>query len=118
MAAGLYDMLCEQGATFTRTLTWSGEDGDPVNLTGYTARMQVRKTVADTDTILELTTENGRIAFGSPLSAGKIELTISAADTAALDPIKAVYDLEMVSPTGKVVRLLQGKFTVSAEVTR
>lgn len=118
MAAGIYDILCEQGATFTRELDWRGEDGQPVSLIGYTARMQVRKTVKDDEPLMELTTEDGRIWFNSPPTDGKIYLMISADDTAALPVIKGVYDLEMVAPNHKVARLLQGKFVVSAEVTR
>ena len=43
MAAGLYDITIEQGATFQMNLTWKDSTGSPVNITGYTARMQVRE---------------------------------------------------------------------------
>jgi hypothetical protein len=41
MAATTYDILIEQGATYSQVITYK-ESGAAVNLTGYTARMQVR----------------------------------------------------------------------------
>jgi hypothetical protein len=43
-----------------------------INLTGYTARMQVRSTLESAEALIELTTANGRIALGG--SAGTITL--------------------------------------------
>jgi len=88
----------------------------PVNLTGYTARLQIRETVEATDTLLSLTTENGGITLGG--TAGTITLLASATATAALDFVNAVYDLEVISGSGVVTRLLHGTVTLSKEVTR
>lgn len=118
MPAGLYDMVCEQGATFSRTITWKDAAGDPVNLTGYSARMQVRPSLTSDEITLELTSTNGEITFPSPLSSGKILITVAATDTADLAASKGVYDLELESSGGVVTRLLQGSFTIVAEVTR
>lgn len=114
--AGLYNITCDQGATFSRTLTWTDPAKNPRNLTGYTARMHVRTTADATTTLIELTTANSRISLGG--TAGTITLTISATDTAALTPGKYVYDLELVSGGGVVDRLIEGNFVVKAEVTR
>jgi hypothetical protein len=110
-----YDLCVQQGATFRRVITWKA-DGALVNLTGYTARMQIRATAEASTALIELTTENGRIALGG--SAGTITLTISATDTAALTSGRGVYDLELVSGSGIVTRLLQGAVTISRNVTR
>lgn len=111
--AATYNIICDQGATFQRQLTWTDSTGTAVNLTGYTARMQVRPTVDSSTLTLELTTSNGRITLGG--SAGTIDLLVLAsAMTMAGD---YVYDLELVYST-TVTRLVQGFFTVRAEVTR
>lgn len=115
MAATTYDLLIEQGATFSQVITYK-ESGVAVNLTGYTARMQVRSTLESAEALIELTTANGRIALGG--AAGTITLTISATDTAALTAGRGVYDLELVSGSGIVTRLLQGVATISRNVTR
>ena len=114
--AGLYNINCDQGATFSRTITWTDSARTPYNLTGYTARMHVRTTAATTTTLIELTTANSRITLGG--ASGTVTLTISATDTAALTPGKYVYDLELVSGGGVVSRIIEGNFVVKAEVTR
>ena len=115
MAATTYDILIEQGATYSQVVTYK-ESGAAVNLTGYTARMQVRATLESASTLVELTTANSRIALGG--AAGTITLTISATDTEALTAGRGVYDLELVSGSGIVTRLLQGVATISRNVTR
>jgi hypothetical protein len=115
MAATTYDILIEQGATFSQVITYK-DNGVAVNLRGYTARMQVRATLEAATALIELTTANGRIALGG--TAGTITLSISATDTEALTAGRGVYDLELVSGGGIVTRLLQGVATISRNVTR
>ncbi|HEY1027434.1 MAG TPA: hypothetical protein VGE28_07345 [Pseudomonas sp.] len=85
----------------------------PVDLTGATARMQIRAQLGGA-VLLELTTENGALAI---TGLGTITRTLSAAQTAALAWTEAVYDLEVQYPDGTVQRYLQGAVTVSREVT-
>jgi hypothetical protein len=89
----------------------------PVNLAGYTALMQIRPQLSspDTDIILELDESSG-ITLGG--SEGSVLIEIDAATTATLNFASAVYDLELVSPTGVVTRLMEGKVTLRKEVTR
>lgn len=114
MAAGAYDIVCEQGSTFSRTLTVKDSNGDARDLSSHTARMQVRRTTSSSTTIIELTTANGRIAT---TSSGEIVLSISATDTAALTS-GGVYDLEIEDSGGNVERVVEGIFTLDLEVTR
>lgn len=117
--AGLYNITCQQGATFQRQVTWTDSARDAYNLTGYTARMQVRSDVTSNTIIATLSTSagnTGTITLGG--TAGTVDLLISATNTAALTAGQYVYDLELVSGGGVVTRLLEGNFKVSAEVTR
>lgn len=88
----------------------------PVNLTGFTARMQIRETVESTTVLHSLTTENGGITLGG--AAGTIALTISATDTAAFTFDTAVYDLEVVSGGDVVTEIASGAVLMNNEVTR
>lgn len=88
----------------------------PVSLSGFTARMQIRETVEAADTLASLTSTGGDIALDD--TNHTITVTISATATAAYDFATAVYDLELVSGTGVVTRLLEGEVSVSSEVTR
>jgi hypothetical protein len=89
----------------------------PVSLAGYTARMMIRETVESADALVSLTSSAG-IALDD--TNHTITITISAADTAALDFTTGVYDLELVSggSPAVVTRLLSGNVVVDPEVTR
>jgi len=114
--AGIYNIICDQGATFSRQLTWNDSAGSAVNLTGYTARMDVRTSVdAAGAAVLSLTTTNGRIVLGG--TAGTINLNAEATATQVVESGNYVYDLELVSGS-TVTRLVQGSFVVRGEVTR
>ena len=114
--AGTYNFICNQGATFNRELTWTDSSNTAINLTSYTARMDVRANVNANATLVTLTTENGRISLGG--ANGKVTLTIDANTTANIAAGLYVYDLEVVSSGDEVTRLIEGNFKVTAEVTR
>lgn len=117
MAAGKLKLAIEQGATFRKLLTWkTGATPVAVDLTGCTARMQIRSDIASATPLVTLTTENGGIALGGV--AGTIEIIITAAATAAFTWTTGVYDLEVVLANGDVRRLVYGAVSVSPEVTR
>lgn len=113
---GNYAITCPKGATLDQTFTWKDPNGDPINLTGYTARMQVRKRVEASTVLLDLTIANGGITLGGV--AGTIRVQATAAATAAITESDGVYDLELIAGSGAVTRLLEGSFYLPAEVTR
>ena len=123
MKAAFHNIDCEAGADFKLRLKLANGSGQPTDLSDCTARMQVREHVNAPAVLIELSTENGRIAMPAP---GVIELTISAADTAALKagisapgfPVigKCVYDLFLFSAEARP--LLRGNFNIIARVTR
>lgn len=115
MAAYL-DLPIEQGATFTLDLSVTDDAGDPIDLTGYTGRMSIKRDNDETAALLELTTANARLSI-TPLT-GLVTLVLTAAETAALTFTRGVYDLELVSAIGTVTRLCEGAVTILAEVTR
>lgn len=122
MLAGIYNIVCEQGTTFTRIITLEYPDAEdptvflPWNFTGYTARMQIRRTIDSSTVMIALTTENGGISFTNA-AQGELTVNMTAAQTADLTS-SGVYDLEIVSGSGAVSRLIQGSFTLNPEVTR
>ena len=113
-APATLNLNCYQGANFDYSLTWT-LNGTAVNLTGYSARMQVRTTYDASTAVLSLTAGTG-ITLGG--TAGSILLEADAEQTAAIDDGQYVYDLELVTSGGYVTRLLEGNFVVDPEVTR
>lgn len=141
MTAATVNFICEEGSDWSRTLELQQPDGDPVNLTGCSARMQVR-TKIDGAVVVELSSANGRIEIDG--EAGKISLALGHATTfAALDELirrtvsedagtddsgmpvivtatgpTGVYDLEITDSNGLVTRYISGFFCLSREVTK
>ncbi len=149
MTAWTRDIYVEQGATFPMgfvvhelTLDNDGEvvkdaDGNPVpgparDLSGCTARMQIRRKVNAEDVLVEATSldldddpDSGqRIVVESGGVTGRIDVQLTDLDTDKLNVTKGVYDLEIVYPQqpGELrpftERVLQGNVTISLNVTR
>jgi hypothetical protein len=119
--AGTYNMTCDQGSTFLRTFVLEYQDAidpnlyHPHNLSGYTARMQIRRDISSSTVLAELTTENGKISVGG--SNGEVTVTMTAQQTALIER-SGVYDIEIVSPSGEVQKIVRGDFVLNLEVTR
>jgi hypothetical protein len=113
--AETYDITADQGATYSIVITYKNTAGSPINLTGYTARMQLRASYASATAALSLTTENGRIALGG--AAGTITLTVAASVMETLEAKTYVYDLELINGS-TVIRLLQGLFVNRPNATK
>lgn len=110
--ANTYNLLIEQGADFALAVQYKDPTGNAVNLAGYTARSQIRTAYAAPKALINLT-----VALGE--SDGYINLSANAIQTAALPATNtAVWDLELVSPSNTVIRLLEGTVRISPEVTR
>ena len=86
-----------------------------VSLASFTARMQIRTTADATSTLESLVSPTDIVLDDTNHT---ITITISATDTAAYTFTSAVYDLELVSGSGVVTRLLEGNVSVVSEVTR
>jgi len=111
---GTYNLTCYQGADFDQTFTIT-QDGTALNLTGYTSRMQVREAADSTAILLSLTSGTG-IALGG--TAGTVAVVITSAQSSAIPSGSYAYDLELISGSSIVTRLLQGGFSISGNVTR
>lgn len=129
MAAGRYLLTIEQGATTDLLLEYKDSNGNPVDLSGYAARMQIRPSVDSSTTHLSLTNVTASDGTGLnltptsasltlPRTSGSVGLFISAATSSGLSFTEGVYDIELQSSTGVVTRLLEGIVKLSKEVTR
>lgn len=115
MPAGVYNFTIEQGATFRRPFTLKDSEGNPLDLTNFTARMHIRPEVDAEEVMVYLTTENGRLSTNA---SGVVEVFMHASVTATVDR-DGVYDMELISgTTGDVNRVLKGKVRLDPEVTR
>ena len=121
LRGNVHDMIVDQGATVNTVFTIKNSARSALDITGYVARMQVRRfdgTTRDPSptVIAEYTSYDGYLIIGD--AAGTVTLLIPPAEMAAYEPGSYVYDLEVESSLGETTRIVQGKFIVRAEVTR
>lgn len=112
---GMLNLTLSQGATWKLALTYQNANGTPIDLTNYTARMQARPSYDSSTVSLNLTNGSG-ITLGG--TAGTINLLVGATTTASIGAAQYVYDMELVSGSGEVTRLIEGTLIVTPEVTR
>lgn len=111
------DLVIDQFATFKTSFAWKTKSTNaPVILTGYTAALQIRRTPADTQALVSLTSPNGGLTIDGP--NGRVNIEIAAAVTSTLTPGRYVYDLVLTDPQSKKKRLVEGVAIVDAGVTR
>lgn len=127
MIAGVYNITCEQGSSFLRTLEIeqpdlatdpTGQTYEAFDLTGYTARMQVRRTIESASAIVTLTTENLGLEINpTGDTTNLIKMSMAASVTASI-ATSGVYDLEIINGDGFVSKVIKGAFNLIPEVTR
>jgi hypothetical protein len=113
--SNVYDILVDQGATLNRALFIKDPAKRALELTGYTARMHIRDSADSTNIIEILTTENEQVIINE--LDGRVDILLTPAETEALTSEKYVYDLELESPEGHVIKIISGKLTVRSEIT-
>lgn len=111
-----YDITIEQGATFEISVEWKDSTGAAVNLTGYSAAMQIRRTYGAPVLVSLTNAGGGGITIDAAL--GRLTIVIPRATTQGLPaPVQGVYDLELTTGT-TTYRLLEGAVLVTPEATR
>ena len=133
MAAGRYNFIIEQGATLNFEIQYNDATGTAIDLSGYTACMDIRSTYSGSgETYLSLTSSLGDVytkesgsAFLSlsgsnlqtPPTSGSIGIYAGWELTEALTfTNEAFYDLELTSGSIRT-RILEGKVQISKQVT-
>ena len=134
MAAGRYSFVIEQGATTDFEVIYNDNAGNPIDLSGYAARMSIRQSQISTSQLyitlssslgpcgtgLNLSGSVSAQGYPKPLSSGSIGIFISAQSSSQLTFREGFYDLELMTGSGDctiVTRLLMGQVRLSNEVT-
>jgi hypothetical protein len=115
-----YNLVFEQSATFQHTVNWKDPNGEPIDLTGYRIRLQVRQSPSAGTTLLDFDsdTPGAGMSITSLGASGSFTITLDTSVTEALAFTTAEYDLTATSAGGVVYRLHEGKASVSPGVTR
>ncbi len=109
-----YNIVTYQGDDDSFILTYS-TGGSIANLTGYSAKMDVRTNRNASSSAASFSTAASSINIDG--ANGKITVPLPHAMTSALAPADYVYDLQITSPSGSITTIVEGLFSVIQEVT-
>jgi hypothetical protein len=112
--AGPHSFTLTQGQAWTETLTIKTNLGAAVNLTGYTAKAQIRPSPQSSTVLAEIT-----CTFATDRTTGVVVISLTGTQTAALPANSAaVWDMFITDGSGNALRILQGQVATLARVTR
>ena len=111
MSAGIYNLTIDQGSDFAVGFQID-EEGVAKDLTNYLARAQIRTTKTSA-------VSGSFTCVISDALAGKIQMTLTNADSAVIPSGLYYYDMEIYTAgDASVTRMLEGTVTINQEVTR
>lgn len=121
------DIKFKKGSTLDPIFYCLTKDKAPVDLNGYKARAMAKIT-HDSPCIVgfDLTTENGGLIIETgtavlgtqSIVTHGIRLNISANTTSAFDFDKAIFNIELEAPSGRVTPFLDGRLIAQKEIVK
>tara|TARA_B100000287_G_scaffold23773_2_gene23242 strand:+ start:19061 stop:19399 length:339 start_codon:yes stop_codon:yes gene_type:complete len=105
------NLVINTGSSFSQTFTLEGSDDSAFDLSGYTVTSQMRKW-RGAATATDFTT-----AIPTPATQGKVLLSLTATETAALTPGRHVYDVLITQGATKEL-VVEGSVLIREGVTR
>lgn len=109
--AAYSEIYLEQYADFSTTINLANEQGDAMNLVGYSASSQLRKS-------FYATTSTNFVINVTDAAAGELTLIMSSANTANLSPGRYMFDVLIRNNQNINTRVVEGIATILPGVTR
>ena len=101
------------GMTLTVT---DGVTGDPLDLTGASVRMMLRKHPEDTQIVKEFSTATGEIIITPPETDGKIDF-LGNREVMDIPAYNYHYDIEVTFASGRIFTYMRGRWYIKQDVT-
>jgi hypothetical protein len=113
MAVEQVNIIVDQGTTFQASVGVTDDAGDLLDLSGYTAAMQMRKSYNSANA------HHFDIYVDANTQSGVLHISMPADATQQVEAGRYVYDTEIYNDANTVVtRVMQGIVTVTPGVTR
>jgi hypothetical protein len=110
--ATISNLYIDQGSEFVSVLDLENNDGTPMNLTGFSAYSQFRKSYGST------TAFTFETLILTPNTSGKLQLKLTGVNSSLIRPGRYLYDVEIVSSTNVKTRVVEGILTINPEITK
>ena len=107
----LANIFIDQGADFSITVDVTDSSGDVLNMSGYSAAAQIRKTYSSA-------TASGTFTCTVQEAGGQVTMALTDTQTTALEAGRYVYDMTVTSGGGNKTRVVEGQAIVTPGVTR
>ena len=113
--AGQKNFEVDQNATFSFVVEYKDENDNAIDLSGASAKMQVRDTKGGSKLAVTLTSPSGGITIDGP--NGKLTVKMTPTQTSKIFYPKSSYDVMVIDSNGNKIKLLEGFMTLSRSVT-
>jgi len=111
--AAYVELYLDQGSTFNNIITLSDDTTNTaISLAGYNVSSQMRRSYYSTNASANI------VCTITDANNGIIVMSLDPDTTANLKAGFYLFDVETVSPSGEVARILEGSITVNPGVTR
>jgi len=109
--AAISNIFIDQGTDFSVTVDVTDANGSPLNLSGYTAASQIRKSYASS---------SASATFSTSISeaSGQVTMSLTDTQTSGLAAGRYLYDLNITSSASVTSRVVEGQVIVTPGVTR
>ena len=104
------NIVVDQGVDYSTDINLTDDDEQAIDLTGYTANSQIRKTFTSSNSVSFSTSVSG--------TTGVVTLSLTANQTGSLTSGRYVYDVFLTNGSGVKSRIVEGIVTVTPRVTR
>jgi hypothetical protein len=113
--AGQKNFEVDQNATFSFIVEYKDENDNAIDLSGASAKMQVRDTKGGSKLAVTLTSPSGGITLDGP--NGKLTVKMTPTQTSKIFYPKSSYDVMVIDSNGNKIKLLEGFMTLNRSVT-
>lgn len=105
------NLVIDQGTTFSVDLNLTDDNGDNLDLNGFTANSQIRKWYTSSNSVAFATSIN--------VTSSQVTLSLTPDQTGQLVAGRYVYDVELTqTSSNSISRIVEGIITVTPQVTR
>lgn len=106
-----YDITIHQGTDFSLTLTVEEPEDIAVDITSYGFTSEIKKNKTDSTALDSFT-----FILSDPTN-GIFTMSLTDVETTALPAIIGFYDIIMTDDTGLKTRIMEGRVTITQQVT-